>query len=168
METMNDDDGDGLSSNIDDVVFLQTGEEAMSYERSVLEECRRRLPGYMVPSRVLCMSRMPLNANGKTDRQELLRLWSEMQMQMQFKDNDEDLDVGEALTMEESRVRDVWAKALGECSPERISVEASLFSIGGHSLTAAHIAHQLGVSIADVYAHDTIRGLTIRIMTMEG
>ena len=122
-EDKDDNDGYGVVSDVETCAFLLSGEEAESYERSVLEECRRRLPEYMVPSRVLCMSRMPLNANGKADRNELLRVWSEMQMQI---GTGEVLDVEETLTMEESRVREVWARALGESRPERISVEISL------------------------------------------
>ena len=39
---------------------------------AVIDECRRRLPGYMVPSRVLAHEgSLPRNPNGKIDRKRL-------------------------------------------------------------------------------------------------
>ena len=135
-------------------------DEAASMERTLLEECRRRLPEFMVPSRVLCLSSMPLNSNGKADRKQLLRLWSEVEAT-------EGSEEPETLSAEECVVREIWARALGQSLPERISVTSSLFNIGGHSLTAAQIAQQLKVSIADVYTYNTVRSLATRISSMD-
>jgi acyl-CoA synthetase (AMP-forming)/AMP-acid ligase II len=44
----------------------------------VLLGCRRDLPDYMVPSRIFHFERMPLNANGKIDRNKLRELVEEM------------------------------------------------------------------------------------------
>lgn len=39
---------------------------------SITENCRERLPAYMVPGRIVLLEKMPLNANGKIDRNQLL------------------------------------------------------------------------------------------------
>jgi amino acid adenylation domain-containing protein len=43
--------------------------------RQTIARCRERLPAYMVPSRILPIEAMPLNANGKIDRKALVRLY---------------------------------------------------------------------------------------------
>lgn len=47
-------------------------DEAMA--RDALAACRRLLPDYMVPSIVTCIEHIPLNPNGKVDRNALRRL----------------------------------------------------------------------------------------------
>ena len=44
-------------------------------EHMVLARCRETLPEYMVPSRIVFITEMPLNANGKIDRGSLGRLF---------------------------------------------------------------------------------------------
>jgi acyl-CoA synthetase (AMP-forming)/AMP-acid ligase II len=39
--------------------------------RALLEECRKKLPEYMIPSEVRELAEWPLNANGKTDYRAL-------------------------------------------------------------------------------------------------
>ena len=42
-------------------------------ERQILDACRKKLPRYMVPQRVLFISELPTNSNGKVDRAQLAR-----------------------------------------------------------------------------------------------
>jgi acyl-CoA synthetase (AMP-forming)/AMP-acid ligase II len=45
-------------------------------EAGVVNALRSRLPTYMLPSRVIALENMPINANGKVDRRAL-RGWLE-------------------------------------------------------------------------------------------
>lgn len=53
------------------VAFVSGGD--MAAER-ILQALRERVPGYMLPSRVLRLAHLPTNASGKVDRQALCRL----------------------------------------------------------------------------------------------
>ena len=59
----------GLAEGI--IAFVSRN-EALD-ENVVLAECRESLPEYMIPRRIYLRSEFPLNANGKTDRQVLIR-----------------------------------------------------------------------------------------------
>ncbi|MFV3415782.1 non-ribosomal peptide synthase/polyketide synthase [Pseudomonas nitroreducens] len=89
---------------------------------------RAQLPDYMVPTRILVLEQMPLNANGKIDRNAL----------------PEPQDA--ASTTEaprdglESRVAAVWAEVLGVPSVGR---EDDFFELGGHSLLATQVISRL-------------------------
>ncbi|HET8843481.1 MAG TPA: amino acid adenylation domain-containing protein, partial [Ktedonobacteraceae bacterium] len=93
---------------------------------------RERLPEYMVPSTFFMLERLPLNANGKIDRQALLAL---------------ELPVGSAEQTEEpcSPLEEVlaliWAEVL---EVERIDSRKNFFELGGHSLLAAQVMARLG------------------------
>lgn len=50
------------------VACIEESEPRPAAHEAVLEHCRRILAPYMVPSRVVSVVRMPLNANGKLDR----------------------------------------------------------------------------------------------------
>ena len=41
-------------------------------EQALLAYCKRNLPAYMVPRTVYFMDQLPLNANGKIDRKQLV------------------------------------------------------------------------------------------------
>eukprot|EP00808_Paulinella_micropora_P024151 g61484.t1 len=64
-------------------VVLDKAKEGPSlhrFESAVREHCASGLPAYMVPSRCFCLDRLPLNRNGKTDRQALIVLSQELQV----------------------------------------------------------------------------------------
>jgi amino acid adenylation domain-containing protein len=59
----------GLAEGI--IAFVSRNEAVV--ENVVLAECRESLPEYMIPRRIYLRSEFPLNANGKIDRQALIR-----------------------------------------------------------------------------------------------
>jgi acyl-CoA synthetase (AMP-forming)/AMP-acid ligase II len=50
---------------------------SVSSDEELRESARRLLPDYMVPSRILVLEEMPLNANGKIDRRALAAMLEE-------------------------------------------------------------------------------------------
>jgi D-alanine--poly(phosphoribitol) ligase subunit 1 len=61
----------GNRSGSQELSLIIEGEPADSV--SVLGALRSRLPGYMIPARIVSMPRLPMNANGKIDRVALQR-----------------------------------------------------------------------------------------------
>lgn len=117
------------------------------------EYVRRELPDYMVPDYIVPIDRIPLNANGKLDRNAL--------------------PAGRGLAGADYRapegpletaLAEIWSEILG-IPQHSISADADFFGLGGHSLKAtlvvAHIHKKLEVKVplADVFNHSTIRAL---------
>ena len=40
-------------------------------KKELLEQAKQRLPNYMCPNEIICLDKMPYNANGKIDRKKL-------------------------------------------------------------------------------------------------
>jgi amino acid adenylation domain-containing protein len=55
------------------VVAFVSGSERFD-KKKILAQCRQSLPDYMVPSNVILCDEMPLNSNGKVDRNKLVNL----------------------------------------------------------------------------------------------
>jgi acyl-coenzyme A synthetase/AMP-(fatty) acid ligase len=115
---------------------------------AVIAALRGRLPGYMIPARVVPVERLPVTAQGKLDARAL-----------------PDFGVGRvgdtgAVDALEAAVAAAWAEALGLAS---VPVEANLFDLGGHSLMVPALAEVCSaragrtVSVLDVFRYPTVR-----------
>ncbi|MER6902151.1 phosphopantetheine-binding protein, partial [Amycolatopsis sp. NPDC000740] len=119
------------------------------------ESLRRRLPAPMVPGYVDTLAELPMMPSGKVDRARLPRPSG-----TRF----HAVAAAAPETGAERAIAAVWGELLGTAE---VSVTADFFhDIGGHSLLAARavsLLRQRGVapdaSVADVYAHPTIRAL---------
>jgi acyl-coenzyme A synthetase/AMP-(fatty) acid ligase/acyl carrier protein len=98
-----------------------TGEELRTY-------LKQQVPDYMVPQAVMVLAKLPLNANGKIDRQEL--------------PEPEQAQAARAYiaprTETEKTIVAIWAEVLRR-EPGQISVEDNFFDLGGHSLLATQV-----------------------------
>jgi acyl carrier protein len=91
---------------------------------------KERLPDYMVPSFFMTLAELPLTANGKIDRRQLLELAREVSPQQ---------DANEYVaprTATEEVLADLWTEVLGV---ERIGINDNFFVLGGHSLLATQL-----------------------------
>ncbi len=126
-----------------------TGNEGLDIDE-VRQHCQEQLPGYMVPSRFIKLENMPLNPNGKLDRNAL--------PDVSFVSTSEPPKVGL-----EQKVAAVWQDLL---HLKNIGRKDDFFHLGGNSLLAARLQTllrercDLEISTANLYAHPTIAGLT--------
>lgn len=107
------------------------------------------LPSYMVPSRLIDISEIPLTANGKTNR-KLLAVMESSSVQTQ-----QDAPV----TATEAALAIIWKDVLGL---SEVGIRQRFYETGGHSLTAiqliARIYKQFHVQldISTIFEEDTI------------
>jgi amino acid adenylation domain-containing protein len=118
------------------------------------EHLKQRLPSYMVPSAFLQMDRLPLNANGKLDRQALAALPLESPQP-------ERAGAG-ARTETEKTLLEIWSELLGVPA---LGVDDDVFDLGAHSLMAmkalAQIRERFDVNLAlrNLFEQPTVAGL---------
>src|SRR5205807_1635053 len=100
---------------------------------------RRRLPDFMLPSRVIVLDELPLTSNGKLDRCRLTELRGAATPRSAG---------GAPRTAVEDLLCVVWAKVLGLAE---IGIHDDFFQLGGHSLLAtrliARVREALGVEL---------------------
>ncbi|HOR01629.1 MAG TPA: condensation domain-containing protein, partial [Anaerolineae bacterium] len=118
-----------------------------------------RLPGYMVPSALVCLEALPRLPNGKVDRRALPA---------------PDAVAGPEGTCTAPRtaveeiVAGVWAQVLGV---PRVGVDESFFELGGHSLLATQVisrlreAFQVELPLRSLFEASTVAELARRIET---
>jgi enterobactin synthetase component F len=97
----------------------------------VFNSLRNRLPPYMVPARLIALDALPLTERSKLDRRRLVT---------ECLTGQQDSPPDSTLSPLEQRVAAVWERVLGH---RRFSRDSSFFEVGGTSLTAAVLMHQL-------------------------
>ncbi|MBV7564863.1 non-ribosomal peptide synthetase [Pseudomonas sp. sia0905] len=113
-------------------------EEGQSRAANLLrDDLARQLPDYMLPAGIFALKTLPLNSNGKLDRQALLERARQRMQGARV------APAGEL----ESAVLEIWCRVLGV---EDLGVTDNFFAMGGHSLAAikvvALIREQLGLN----------------------
>ncbi|USX18525.1 amino acid adenylation domain-containing protein [Oxalobacteraceae bacterium OTU3REALA1] len=99
------------------------------------------LPDYMVPSAIVVMDALPINANGKVDRKALPQPGFESVGEYEAPQG----EVEEALAA-------IWADVLGV---ERVGRQDNFFELGGHSLLALSVLERMRA-----------RGMVVQVRTL--
>ncbi|WP_425266223.1 non-ribosomal peptide synthase/polyketide synthase [Amycolatopsis pretoriensis] len=109
----------------------------------------RTVPDYMVPSAIVVLDALPLNANGKVDRHALPEPRFESTADRTPR------------TEREAVLAGIWADVLGV---DRVGVEDNFFALGGDSILSIQVSARarragLAVTTADLFRHQTIAAL---------
>jgi tyrocidine synthetase-3 len=134
----------------------------------IREYLSRELPDYMIPSFFVFLDKLPLNPNGKIDRNAL--------------PEPAPMDTGSAYIAPrdavESKLAEIWAGVLNVSNSSHlpIGIDANFFELGGHSLKATiliskvHEALDVQIPLTRVFKTPTIRGMSeyIKIGTAVG
>jgi amino acid adenylation domain-containing protein len=122
------------------VAYVAVGSDQAAETLLLDDWLRQRLPGYMVPSAVVAMDRLPLTANGKIDRRLLASTPLEASGPQE--------EYAAPRSPDEHALAKIWTALLGQ---ERISVHSDFFALGGHSLLATQLAsrieREMGVAV---------------------
>ncbi|WP_216213361.1 Pls/PosA family non-ribosomal peptide synthetase [Amycolatopsis aidingensis] len=148
-----------LSGGTGLAAYVTTGVAAPDLPARLLELLRRNLPGYLVPSHLEVLDTLPTLPSGKVDRGALPEPGGGRTLPRSG-------PVLAPATPAERAIVTVWAEVL-DLAPERVSVTADFFTdLGGHSLLATTVVGRLraegtapGLSVAELYAKPTVRGL---------
>lgn len=105
------------------------------------QACRDRLPGYMVPTHIIPVSRLPLTVNNKVDTKKLVSLFESMKSQDLQQLKGQASEDRPMLPAEEK-----IAKSLGQLlsvDSKTINSASNIFSLGLSSVSAINFATQL-------------------------
>ncbi|UXI66212.1 non-ribosomal peptide synthetase [Tahibacter amnicola] len=157
---------DAATARIDAYIVLAEGSV-----RDVWLHASQQLPDYMLPTSIARVSSMPLTANGKLDQQKLAGHIIE-------RSGSPERSIGiavapkgaaapstpaeDAETDVERHLVEIWS----ELFDQPVSVGDNFFDLGGNSLFAIRLSTKArerglpGLSLRDLYVHQTISGLT--------
>jgi len=108
-----------------------SGDGARNSSDDLRHHLQQHLPDYMVPQAVVILPKLPLNPNGKLDRQALPD-----PEQVRHK------TYVAPRTSSEQTIAEIWAEVLRR-DKNQISADDNFFDLGGHSLLATQVASRL-------------------------
>ncbi|MEU9674202.1 MupA/Atu3671 family FMN-dependent luciferase-like monooxygenase [Streptomyces parvus] len=129
-------------------------------------ELEQRLPEYMVPRSWRTLDRLPLNSSGKLDRDRLPSVEAAAPAGAEPEPGADTSPTPAGSPVDVARgLCELWAAEL-DLVADRVDLDASLFDLGGHSLTAMRLINRIrekwGVEypLSRLYQEPTLRALT--------
>ena len=133
------------------------GKDSIPVVQSALREAQKSLPGYMIPSVFLVLSRIPRTSSAKVDKAALMRIYTSVNLakwEATLTSGDNNVREATTWTTRESALIAILAQLSGTC-PKSISRSTDLRSMGIDSIAATRLAPLLNangfcVSVADI------------------
>ncbi|KAJ6180280.1 hypothetical protein N7519_010741 [Penicillium mononematosum] len=144
-------------------VRVRSSEDDRALLSKIKGACRTHLPGYMVPTHIIPMTRFPLSANNKADMKVLKSIYQELSLEDIQKLGS--MGVGQPTdSVQEQKIISVLAKFIGS-SVEKISSWSSIYELGLDSISViafSRCLREAGFSQAQpsiVMKYPTISGM---------
>ncbi|WP_339387063.1 amino acid adenylation domain-containing protein [Vibrio caribbeanicus] len=141
------------------VGYVQSLHSEQDLESIWREELANQLPDYMVPSRIIISSSLPLTPAGKVDRKQLsVPDWVDNQQSFQGLE-------GEV----QHHLANAWGDLL---NVEKIGADSHFFALGGDSITALQLVgrlrkHALILTPKDVFDHPVLSEMATRVVNSQ-
>ena len=135
------------------VAYVVTAPGASPTTTELREPLRERLPEYMVPSAFVMLDALPVNVNGKLDRQALPAPEGDRpNLESAYVDPQDET---------EQRIAELWKRALGV---DRVGRNDNFFELGGHSMLLTQIHKDLqestpDLTLVDLFTYTTVGSL---------
>jgi amino acid adenylation domain-containing protein/thioester reductase-like protein len=133
-----------------------------SFVKSLRGYLKQQLPDYMVPAYFVILDSLPLNSNGKVDRNVL-------PSPEEYALSTSDKRV-KPRTITEEKLTQLWQEIL---RLEQVSIDDDFYTLGGHSLLAIHLTSQINqrfgieLCLARFLESPTIRQIAVAIDTQQ-
>ncbi|CAG8889549.1 unnamed protein product [Penicillium egyptiacum] len=122
-------------------VGVRYSEDGRALLSKIKGACRTHLPGYMVPTHILPMTRFPLSANNKVDMKVLKSIYQELSLENIQKLSS--MSVGQpTASVQEQNIISVLERFIGS-SVEKISSWSSIYELGLDSISVIAFSRSL-------------------------
>ncbi|CAH0046828.1 unnamed protein product [Clonostachys solani] len=154
---------DNISHDAELIGFIAAKQDkaVAELERDVQKHLQVSLPSYMIPTQIVLVDQMPLNANGKVDRRQLTHMARTVPRNKSMATSARVAPRNEV----EATLCEVFADVVGV----EFSITDNFFDLGGHSLMAMRLAARISsrldvrISIKDVFDHPILADLASTI-----
>lgn len=159
---------DDSAITTEEVAYSGTGREALSLLTTGLSSrLAQSLPSYMIPSLFIPLYRMPLSVAGKTDRNRLRCIVSEMTIEKISSFTSAMDGIRQPSMISEITVRDLWAENLG-LDPDSIGLDDNYFQLGGDSISAMMLvatsqAEGVQLTVASIFQNPVLSELALSV-----
>ncbi|KAJ5170685.1 uncharacterized protein N7500_003468 [Penicillium coprophilum] len=149
-------------------VGVRSSEDDRTLLSMIKGACRTHLPGYMVPTHIIPMTRFPLSANNKADMKVLMGIYQELSLEDIQKLSS--MSVGQPTgSVQEQKIISVLARFIG-VSEGQISSYSSIYELGLDSISVIAFSRSLreaGFSQAQpsvIMKYPTVSGLASALL----
>ncbi|GKT52343.1 nonribosomal peptide synthetase 2 [Colletotrichum spaethianum] len=124
-----------------DELQVLNDENTVSLVRSVQKACRDTLPGYMVPSYILHVPRIPLSPNNKADIKQLNQLFRTLTPEVLVQLSPSSRAASEPTSETQRQILSTMQEFLGEDT--NVSLSSNIFDLGVDSISALRLSRLL-------------------------
>ncbi|KAJ5354279.1 non-ribosomal peptide synthetase [Penicillium brevicompactum] len=133
------------------------------YTYGLLNQLKTKLPSYMIPAAIIPLAKIPVTANGKTDRRKVCEIGSSFTLEQLAELNPTRVEYREPKTEMECALQELWATSLS-INRQAIGAGDSYLQLGGDSLGIMRLvgaARERGIAftVAQVFQNPRLEDL---------